>query len=199
MVSTAPSSLHDYITERYCQDVEPKIEFYRKGEYIYKSGEGSSKTYEVVAGAVRTSSLTEEGEEVTTDVLTYTDLFGNLGIVANTFSGIAKALADTYLRSYDTCFLSRIKTTDPVVNAWFNDYIMHRWKLLENRLLLISSRRTVNRVDFLHTLVDTNVEDAHGRSHKLLELLTQKDMADLVGATRQTVAAVLKKKGSRKL
>lgn len=196
LVSPALGSLHQYITERYSIIAESNIDLYKKGDWIYKSGQPSTRIYEVVAGVVRTSNLTEEGEEVTADILTHTDLFGNLGILPDPFSGNAKALTDTHLRFYDICFLSNLKTTDPIVNAWFNGYIMHRWNLLEKRLLLISTRRTVTKVDFLYELFDTRVEDAHGRHHTLLELLTQKDMADLVGATRQTVAAVLKKRGS---
>lgn len=194
----ALGSLHEYIDGLYLRDAESTIEFYKKGDWVYKSGQPSTRIYEVVAGVIRTSNLTEEGDEVTADILTHTDLFGNLGVLPDSFTGNAKALTDTHLRSYDVCFLSNLKTTDPIVNAWFNGYIMHRWSILEERVLLFSTRRTITRVNFVHERFDKKVEDAHGKHHILLELLTQKDIADLVCATRQTVSAILRKKGLSK-
>ena len=191
----ALGSLHQYTSERHPDGVEPTIRLYKRGDLIYSAGQPSKRIFEVIAGVVRTSNLTVEGEEVTTDIKKQTDLFGNLGVLPDPCSEIAKALTDTYIKTYDHCFFSQLKATDPLVNTWFNDYIIHRWSLLEKRLLLVSTCRIMTRVDFLYELFDIRVSDAHGRPHKLMELLTQKDMADLMGTSRQTVSAVLKKKG----
>lgn len=191
-------SLHEYIDGLHLRDTESTIEFYKKGDWVYESGQPSTRIYEVVAGVIRTSNLTEEGDEVTADILTTADLFGNLGILPDSFTGNTKALTDTHLRSYDVYFLSNLKTTDPIVNAWFNGYIMRRWSILEERVLLFSTRRTTTRINFVRERFSKKVKDAHGKQHILLELLTQKDIADLVCATRQTVSAILSKKGLSK-
>jgi DNA-binding MarR family transcriptional regulator len=43
-------------------------------------------------------------------------------------------------------------------------------------------------------LFDVPVKDANGHEYILFDLLTQKDLGDLSGVTRQTISNILKKK-----
>ena len=81
---------------------------------------------------------------------------------------------------------------EPEISEWFNYYVVKRWCNAETKLFK-SHGRTDKRVENLFQAMDLPVKDADGNSFNLLQLLTKQDIGDLVGATRQTVAAALKK------
>lgn len=185
-------SLHKYLSERDILLETPTLITYKKGEYIYTHGNEFLEIYEVVSGAVRISNLTENGDEVTCDILTQSDIFGNLKGLPTNLSETSKALTDTTIRIYNYEYFNNLKSSDPSIAAWFTAYLINRWTLLERRLVRINTCTTRENVAFLYKLFNVFITDSKRKRHLLLKLITQKDMADMVGATRQTVASVIK-------
>ena len=174
--------LNGYISE---------VTFKRKDD-VYLPGQRLSCMYEIVQGAVKLGSYDDEGAEVVYDVVVERDFFGNLKYLNGQFSEFARPLVKTRLRLYPLDFFRHLIVYEPEISEWFNYYVVKRWCNAETKLFK-SHGRTDKRVENLFQAMDLPVKDADGNSFNLLQLLTKQDIGDLVGATRQTVAAALKK------
>ncbi|MCG8384300.1 MAG: Crp/Fnr family transcriptional regulator [Cytophagales bacterium] len=173
------------------QHVSTKV--FKKGTYIYTPIQKIKHMYEVVEGAVKIGSHSEDGEEVVYDVLHKADFFGNLKYLNGQFYEFSKALVDTKVRLYDLSFFKSIIVHDPQVSDWFNYYLVKRWCIAEIKLLKMNSKSIAEKLDFLRDHFSKIIQDIHQNNYVLFGLLTKKDLGDLVGTTRQTVANALKK------
>lgn len=184
--------LHQYATQNSGLGKNLTTLLYKKGEAIYEPGRPFPGICEVVSGAVRISNLTEAGEEVTTEILSQTDLFGNLKALPDNHSEVAYAMVDCVICVYQAEYLTRLIAEEPLVSGWYSHYLLQRWQSLEKRLVRISSCKVIDNVFWLDQRFNHKVRDAQGREQVLRRLLTQKDMADLIGTTRQTVSIAMK-------
>lgn len=167
-----------------------------KNEYVYRPPNNNNYIYEIVEGAVKLGSYSEHGEEHVYDVLQKGDIFGNLKYLNNQFFEFSKTLIDTRLRIYELHFFKKTITGDPILADWFISYLLKRWCASEKKLGNISGNTTRERIQFLQFQFNVHLKDAKGSEHLLFDLLTQKDLGDLVGATRQTISTILKKNHS---
>ncbi|MEL7004421.1 MAG: Crp/Fnr family transcriptional regulator, partial [Bacteroidota bacterium] len=133
------------------------------------------------------------GEEVVYDVLTKGDFFGNLKYLNGQFFEFSKVLVDTEVRYYDLTFFKELIVSDPEISDWFHFYTVKRWCDAEFRLIKINARHVMEKLQFLYDRFGIDIYDANGRKYFLFNLLTKKDLGDIIGATRQTVASSLKK------
>lgn len=166
----------------------------QKNEYLYKPPTEHRYIYEVIDGAVKLGSYTEQGEEFVYDVISQKDFFGNLKYLNNQFFEFSKALTTTRLRVYELSFFKRVIIEEPIIAEWFISYLVKRWCMAEKKLRKINERNTVEKLRFLHAYFNKDIKDVEGNIHLLYDLLTQKDLGDLIGATRQTIASTIKKK-----
>ena len=188
-------NIYDHLLELFPNDVIQSTteKTFRKGELIYVPGQTLHHMFEIVEGAVKLGSYSQDGEEVVYDVLSKGDFFGNLKYLDDQFFEFSKVLVDTKIRFYDLGFFKEIIVAQREVSDWFHYYTVKRWCDAEFRLLKINARHVMEKLQFLHDRFDKKVTDIHGRQFTLFNLLTQKDLADVIGATRQTVASSLKK------
>ena len=93
-------------------------------------------------------------------------------------------------------FFKSIIIHDPKISEWFNYYLVKRWCIAETKLVKMNSRGIGEKLDFLRDHFGRTIHDIHQKDHILFDLLTQKDLGDLIGTTRQTVANALKKQGA---
>ncbi len=160
----------------------------KKNEYLYNPSTEHLYMYEILEGAVKLGSYTEDGEEFTFDVLFKKDFFGDLKYLNNQFFEFSKALIDTRVRIYNRDFFKKMVVQTPQVSEWFISYLVKRWCSTEKKLKKLHEKKAQEKLVFLSTYFDLNVKDANGKSFNLNDLLTQKDIGDLIGVTRQTVA-----------
>ncbi|WP_268122646.1 Crp/Fnr family transcriptional regulator [Roseivirga pacifica] len=168
----------------------------KKGEYVYDPSSDHKYIFEVVEGAVKLGSYTDDGDEFTFDVLFKNDFFGDLKYLNNQFFEFSKALIDTKLRVYKRDFFKKMVVQDPQVAEWFISYIVKRWCSTEKKLKKLHEKQADEKLSFMSTFFDIRVEDVHQNSYALIDLLTQKDLGDLIGVTRQTVANTAKRRAS---
>lgn len=164
-----------------------------KNEHVYRPPDNEGYIYEITDGAVKLGSYSEQGDEYIHDVLKKGDFFGNLKYLNGQFFEFSKALIDSRLRVYELSFFKRTVTHDPVLADWFISYLLKRWCISEKKLGNISGNDTEERLRFLTQLLDFPVTDANGKEFILFKLLTQKNLGDLAGATRQTISNLLKR------
>ena len=161
----------------------------RKNEYIYDPSSEHLYIFEVLEGAIKLGSYTEEGEEFTFDVVLKGDFFGDLRYLNNQFFEFSKALLDTRVRVYHRDFFKKMVLSSPEVSEWFISYLVKRWCSAEKKLKKLHEKKPQEKLSFMGSFLDLQVQDFHGNSFMLLHLLTQKDLGDLTGLTWQTVAS----------
>ena len=166
----------------------------KKNEYIYDPASEHLYMYEILEGAVKLGSYTEDGEEFTFDVLSKHDFFGDLKYLNNQFFEFSKALVDTRIRIYNREFFKQMVLQGPEVSEWFISYLVKRWCSTEKKLKKLHEKKAKEKLTFLNTYFNLNIKDANGASFVLMDLLTQKDLGDLIGVSRQTVASTSKVK-----
>lgn len=164
-----------------------------KDQHIYIPGQSTHAIFEIVRGAVKIGSYGNQGCEITYDVLSYPDTFGNLKYLNGQFFEFAKTLTPTILRSYHLDFYKKIIVEDPIVSEWFNKNTVRRWSIAEARLFRIRSAGSLERMKIIYDDLNRVFLDAENKNHNLFYLLTNQDLGDLTGITRQTVSQTLKK------
>ena len=194
MQALSSFSLHEYLQQ--CERLEALDEtsevMYGRGRYVYVPGESLYSMYEVVSGAVKIGSYSEDGDEVIYDVLSEGDFFGNLKYLEPShFFEFAKTLSKTSLRIYNLPFFKHLIVHDPQVSEWFNYYIVKRWSKIEKRLFYVNNKDTEARLRYLIKHLDVAVVDSTGRTFRLMDLLSQQDIGNLIGVSRQTVSKYL--------
>ncbi len=142
---------------------------------------------------VKVGSYSLRGKEVTYDVLTHSELVGNLQYLSdNTFSEFARALTSVQVVLHPVRTFKMLVQQDVLLADEFHQMIIRRWCRAETRLFHIASLTPTQRVIKLLKQYPLPIVDAAGRSHAVRSLLTQQDIADLCGLTRQTTARILK-------
>ncbi|PRX54957.1 CRP-like cAMP-binding protein [Flagellimonas meridianipacifica] len=167
-----------------------------KNKCLYKPPTQHLFIYEVINGAIKLGSYTLDGKEFVYDVVSSNDFIGNLKYLNNQFFEFAKTLTSTRLRAYKLSFFKKVIIEEPRISEWFISYLVQRWCTAEKKLRKINEKSTTEKLRFLMAYLDKSIEDAEGNIHVLYDLLTQKDLGDFIGATRQTVATALKKNQS---
>jgi CRP-like cAMP-binding protein len=170
-----------------------RFKHYRKGEFIYFSDDPSSSIYLLAEGKVRILYYTEEGDEVIKSVLAKGDVFGEMSILGEeTRKDYAQVVED----DTSVCQLSIQQMQDLMKkNVNFalkiHKLIGLRIRKLERRVeaLVFKDVRT-RMIEFIREFAEEKGE-ADGRSYRVNHYLTHKDMADLIGTTRQTVTTLL--------
>lgn len=166
---------------------------YKKGEFIYFSDDPSSTIYLLTGGKIKILYYTEEGDEVVKSVLSKGEVFGELSLLGEE---IRKDYAQAVRNNTSVCQLTLEQMQELMKqNATFslkiNKLIGLRIKKLERRLdsLVFKDVRT-RMVEFLREFALEKGE-GEGPEYRIEHFLTHKDMADLIGTTRQTVTTLL--------
>ena len=160
----------------------------KKNDYIYTPSSDHLYMFEILDWAIKLGSYTEDGEEFTFDVLLAKDFFGDLKYLNNQFFEYSKALIDSRIRIYNRDFFKEMVLQSPAVSEWFISYLVKRWCSAEKKLKKLHEKKAEEKLTFLSFFFDLKVKDIHGSSYTVIDLLTQKDLGDLIGVTRQTVA-----------
>ncbi|AWW32008.1 Crp/Fnr family transcriptional regulator [Echinicola strongylocentroti] len=185
-------NFHEHIINNYPTESIGKVRemVIKKNDYIYDPSSKHSYLYEILEGAVKLGSYKEDGEEFTFDVVFKNDFFGDLKYLNSQFFEHSKALIDTRVRVYDREFFKQMVIQKPHVSEWFISYVVKRWCSAEKKLKKLNEKRASERLIFLNSFFDIQVMDIHNTPYSLLDLLTQKDLGDMMGMTRQTVANI---------
>lgn len=164
-----------------------------RGEYLYQPTDRLNTLYVVERGALKVGGYSPRGKEVAYDVLTRGELVGNLQYLPdNSFSEFARALTSVRVVQHPLRTFKKLVQQDAHLADAFHQMIIRRWCRAETRLFHIASLTPDQRVVKLLEQYPLPITDADGRAHLMRNLLTQQDIANLCGLTRQTTARILK-------
>ncbi|MDT0685888.1 Crp/Fnr family transcriptional regulator [Autumnicola psychrophila] len=181
-------NLFEYLSSKYL--LEKNITTIEMGpnKYIYRPPENPDFYYEIISGAIKLGSYTQTGEEFVHDIIWTGDYFGNLKYLNGQFFEFSKTLVATKIRCYDLNVFKSIIVEDGKISEWFISYLVSRWCRSEKKNSIIKEKDPKNKIKFLRSYFNSTIYDSNNVKSVLYELLTQKDLGDFAGLSRQSIA-----------
>lgn len=162
----------------------------RKKDFVYAAGDVADTVYVVLEGRIKITRLTEDGRELTLDILEPGDIFGELALAGEEErETTAEALEDSTL-----CSMKREKFLDfasknPVLTLSVTKWIGGRLRKIENRLETLVFQDVRSRIMALMEDLAARYGRPAERGTVITLRLSHQEIASLVGSTRETVTA----------
>lgn len=187
--------LFDVLTPVEMQTLQQMVEFHTKPKYsyIYEADEASNQVFFLLKGAVKIGTHSLDGREIIKNILHPLAMFGELGLAGEEKrQEFARALnEEVHFFSLRVAHFQELMQTNHALSMKILSIIGKRLMHAENRLeaLVFKDART-RIIDFLKDSV-TKRGRRVGFEMLLKHSLTQQDIANLTGTSRQTVTSVL--------
>lgn len=166
-------------------------ELIEAGDTVYEAGDRADRVYVLKSGRVKVSRASADGKEFILYLVGPGELFGELAVAGQEWrSGTATVLDDAFVCSVDADRFERFMLAHPRLAIEISRIIGNRKESTEKRVLdLISKDVRTRLANALAQLAgDYGVPDERGMRLDLR--LTQSDLAQLVGSTRETTSTV---------
>ena len=165
----------------------------KKYDYIYKIGDPSKEVFFLVKGIVKIGRHSEDGREVIKNILHPMAMFGELPLMGEK-SRLDYAISmneEVHLYTLKVTEFQRLIATNHQLCIAIMNYVGGRLREVENRLEdLVFKDARARIIDFIK-------ESAEKRGRRVgfemlfKHCLTQQDIANITGTSRQTVTSVL--------
>mgnify|MGYP006198151891 FL=1 len=165
--------------------------YFKKGDYIYFEDDIANKVFLVNSGKIKVGYLTEDGEEITTAILSKGQIFGEKAILGqekrNEFAQALDNEVSTCVVSLDIMHDLLRQNTEFSISIY--KFIGYRFKKLERRLQIMLFKDAKTRLlEFLKELADDyGFKNAVSGDTVIKHPFTQKDIASLIGLSRPTL------------
>lgn len=160
---------------------------FAKGDYLYQPTDHLESVFIITSGMVKIGSYSPEGDEAIYDIAGPGEFCGNLKYLGGgRFHEFTRAITEVEAMTYDLHAFKRAFRTDESLHDWFVRLMVMRWSRSETRLFRIASLNSGRRLAALLEEIGATVENVH-------RLLTQADLANLTGLSRQTISKLLVK------
>ena len=182
----------DESERRAVQDASQTLKF-RRRQRIYMPGDPGDRLFILKSGVVKLNIISPEGRELILSFLHPGDIFGELAIIApEPRDHIAEADEDATVNAVASDVLQGLVQRSPHLAYEVTKLLSRRVQAYRARVEELLYKSAQARV--AHTLLDLaghhGVRDAEGVVIPLR--LSQRDIANLVGLTRETVNFILK-------
>jgi CRP-like cAMP-binding protein len=158
---------------------------------IYRQGEPAGTVFCLLGGPVTLARGNDEGETITTAVLSPGDFFGAALVGVTRSDDTAKARGAVSLWKAPIKEFRRLLQTHPEASWQFVSLLAQRQRQMERRLEAFAFKRVEARLaeTFRELSGGFAMRCEHGFGQHLR--LSQQELADLVGATRPVVSTIL--------
>ena len=160
---------------------------HRAGETLFSQGEPGDALYIVEAGEIEISVLSADGRKLALDMVVPGEVLGEIALFGGERTATATALSDSALRRIRRADVMAVIRSRPELALEFIDILCQRLRAvsrkLEERSFLPVPARLANRLLYLG--------DKVGPSRAGAVPVTQAELADFVGATREATAKTL--------
>ncbi len=166
---------------------------YRKGETIFFPGDPSDFVYFLHHGRVKLSYLDDSGKRFTATICKQGELFGEMALLGEQRRRlIAEALEDIALCIVSSRDMIEFMSEYPDLTLRITKQLGTRMASLENRLEDMVFKDVPTRLArLLLRLSEEHGEETEDGCVLLNTRLTHRDLADLIGSTRETTTATL--------
>lgn len=161
----------------------------RRRNTLWEPGDAANMVYLVRSGIIKVSKVSDEGRELTLHFFTRDHLCGELAIVTESpHDTSAEAFEDTNVIAIGKDDFTRVMMRNPALAMRMIKLVGERRRRLESRVenLLFKSAHARLAGLFLELAQNFGVRDSRGVIVNLK--LTHKEIASLIGATRETVS-----------
>jgi len=170
-----------------------KLTKYRRHDLIYDVDEPADKVYFLLKGNVKRASFSEQGREVIKEILHPTVMFGELCLVNDAkrrdFTQVISENAQVMVLFRSD--LTRLMRINQSWNLQLLHWFAQRLRQTESRLESMISKDARDRIiDFLKETASQQGQKV-GYETLIKHSLTQQDIANMTGTSRQTVTSVL--------
>ncbi len=164
-----------------------------KFQFIFMPDEPADYLYFLIRGRLKTGTFSPDGREVIKEILQGETLFGDLALAGETRrSEFAQALHDDaeYLAVKVQDFQQLMQQNQRLIFACLH-HLSQRLQRVEDRLAKLVLKDARERI--IEFLVETAGREGRRVGYETLvkHYLTQQDIANLTGTSRQTVTSVL--------
>jgi len=168
---------------------------YKKNDYIYFEEDFANKVYLIEKGKVKIGYYAEDGNEVVKAVLTRGEIFGEKAILGeNKRTEFAQSLDNrTSICPIGVDAMHNLMRDNKSFSLKVYKFIGLRFRRLERRLQLLLFKDTKTRLlEFLNELKEDYGHCCPETGDMVIEHpYTQKDIANLIGASRPTLNIIL--------
>jgi CRP/FNR family transcriptional regulator, cyclic AMP receptor protein len=156
------------------------------GAVLFRKDDEASSFYLVEQGEIEISVTSHDGRKLSLEILTPPALFGEIGLFAGRRTADAAALTPVLLRCVRRADLLAHIRTDPDLSLALIDLLCARLKSVSDKL----EERTFHPLTVRLARRLTHLLDTFGVGTETIHL-SQADLADFAGATREAVANTL--------
>jgi CRP-like cAMP-binding protein len=172
---------------------EEHFKSYNKGESIYFTDDPASTLYLIASGKVRILTYSETGEEVVKAILGRGEMFGELALLGeDKRRDIAEAMDNhTLVCPVKVDMVKELMKDDQEFSFKIYKWLGWRMKKMERRIdNLIFKDVRARLIDFISELAMERGEQKGGEV-QVEHFFTHKNIANLIGTSRQTVTTTL--------
>ena len=170
-----------------------QVKSYKKHEAIYKYGDTSDYVYFLIKGSIKIGTFSNDGREVIKHILHPMAMFGELSLAGERKrSDFAHSLkSDTQIAVLRIAHIKQVMKQNYHLSMRILQFIGARLQQTENRLESLIFKDARERI--IEFLKDSAEKQGKKIGYELLikHTLTQQDIANITGTSRQTVTSVL--------
>ena len=176
-------------------DVVDNFKEVKKGDYVYFEAFNHNVIYFIKKGHIQLGTIDDTGTVITKDILKPGDFFGQFIFEKNSLGGeFARAIkSDISLCSFTVDKFVQLLNRNPHLSIRYSKLVGWRLRKFENRFLNIIQKDARARLllfmrELLYDQKDRKI--TLDDSAEIPNYLTQDEIAQLIGASRQTVATI---------
>ena len=165
---------------------------FKAGDTIYFPGDPSDTVYSIREGKVSLTYLDESGKRFTFAIINRGQLFGETALAGEEERHwLAEAIEDSVVCSIARDELLRIAANNPKLALKISAQVGQRLAEVQNRLEDLLFKGVNSRLS--HTLIRLSEEygDSDSEGIKIRFKMTHQELANLIGATRETTSLAL--------
>jgi CRP/FNR family transcriptional regulator len=164
----------------------------RRGDWIFMLGDPSHTIYFLQKGRIKISALSDCGQELLLEIVGPGEIFGDVAAIQGTVrTTSAQALEDSLLCEIPRKDFESLLSTYPEITSHLLESLTSRLRRAEAQLLSLISQDVSTRVrEALLEFIDFESEGQPGLPVEIK--ITQQDLANRVGASRQKTWQALK-------
>ncbi|MDH3973727.1 MAG: Crp/Fnr family transcriptional regulator [Deltaproteobacteria bacterium] len=163
-----------------------------KRECVYNMGDASDTLYILKEGRIKISRFSEDGRELTIDILDPGDVFGELSLAGELERETsAEALEDSFICSIKRDHFESFLSKRPGLSLNITRMIGGRMRKIENRLENLIFQDVQKRLLFALSDLGEKYGTPVDEGTMISVRLSHQEIANLIGAARETVTAEL--------
>jgi CRP/FNR family cyclic AMP-dependent transcriptional regulator len=166
----------------------------KKGEYVYFEAFHHNKLYFIKEGHVRIGYIDESGNEVIKEIIEKGEIFGQITLERNNLQG---EFAQAYKHDISLCAFSidsfeQLLAKRPELALKYSKQVGAKLRTFENRLVNLLNKDVKTRLlHFFWQLVQHHQDEQSNGALRIPNYLTHEDIAQLIGASRQTITTLI--------